>query len=113
MPPDTRRHVQAAFAAGRLWVSTISTWEVALLVTRGRLDLTLPVRDWVARSESLSGLRFLPIDNGVALRAVELAGLHADPADRFIIASAEALGATLVTRDQRLRAYGPSITLWE
>ncbi len=96
-----------------MWVSAISAWEVALLVQRGRLVLRLPVREWVARSESLSGLHFLPIDAAIGLRAVELAGLHPDPADRMIVASAELLGAVLFTRDERLRAYGGIPTAWD
>jgi PIN domain nuclease of toxin-antitoxin system len=105
--------VQAAFAEGRLWVSAISAWEVALLVQRGRLELRLPVREWVARSEALSGLHFLPIDTTIAVRAVELAELHPDPADRMIVASAELVTAMLVTRDQRLQRYGGLSTMWE
>jgi PIN domain nuclease of toxin-antitoxin system len=101
-----RRLVDAARAEGRLWVSAISAWEVALLAQRGRLALRIPVREWIARCEALDGLRFLPVDNAVAIRSVELAGLHADPADRMIAASAEHLGAVLVTRDERLGAWG-------
>jgi PIN domain nuclease of toxin-antitoxin system len=108
-----RRLIQAAFAEDRLWVSSISAWEVAMLVQRGRLVLRLPVREWVARSEALGGLHFLPVDTAIGLRAVELIGLHADPADRLIVASAELLGAVLVTRDERLRAYRGVPTAWE
>ena len=113
LPTGTRRQVQAAFAEDRLWVSAISAWEVALLVQRGRLVLRLPVREWVARSEALSGLHFLPIDTAIGLRAVELPDLHPDPADRIIVASAELLGAVLFTRDARLRAYGGIPTAWD
>lgn len=113
LPSRTRRQVQTAFAEDRLWVSAISAWEVALLVQRGRLVLRLPTREWVARNEALSGLHFLPIDTAVAVRAVELVDLHHDPADRMIVASAELLSAVLVTRDDRLRAYGGIPTRWE
>ncbi len=96
-----------------MWVSAISAWEVALLVQRARLVLRLPVREWVARSEALSGLRFLPVDAAIGMRAVELAGLHPDAADRMIVASTELLGAVLVTRDERLLAYGGIPTAWD
>jgi len=112
LPNPTRRQVQVAFAEDRLWVSAISAWEVALLVQHGRLVLRLPVREWVARSEALSGLHFLPVDTTVGLRAVELGDLHQDPADRMIVASAELLGAVLVTRDERLRRYGGVSSMW-
>lgn len=112
LPPRARRRVQVAFAENRLWLSSISAWEVALLVQRRRLVLRSPVREWIARAEALAGLRFLPVDTGIAIRSVELPDLHPDPADRLIVASAERLGATLVTRDERLRAYPGVASLW-
>jgi PIN domain nuclease of toxin-antitoxin system len=112
LPAAVRRRVQAAFIQDRLWVSSISAWEVAMLVQRGRLVLRVPVREWIARSEALRGLRFLPVDNALGVRAVELPDLHGDPADRLIVASTERLGAVLVTKDDRLRAYRGIATLW-
>jgi PIN domain nuclease of toxin-antitoxin system len=70
------------------------------------------VREWVARSEALSGLQFMPVDKAIGLRAVELTGLRSDPADRLIVATAERLGAALVTRDERLHGYTGIATLW-
>jgi PIN domain nuclease of toxin-antitoxin system len=74
--------------------------------------LRYPAREWIARCEALTGLRFLPVDSAIGVRSVELPGLHADPADHLIVASAERLGAMLVTKDERLRAYGGISTLW-
>lgn len=106
-----KRQIDAARAEARLWVSCISAWEVSLLAQRGRLVLRVPVREWIARCEGLSGLRFLPVDNALAIRSVELTDLHQDPADRLIAASADHLGARLVTRDARLTAWsGCAIT---
>jgi PIN domain nuclease of toxin-antitoxin system len=94
-------------------VSSISVWEVAQLVARGRLELTMNVDDWVARSESLPFLEFVPLDNRTAIRSTQLPGeLHHDPTDRIIVATARALGATLVTKDDKLRRYPHVETLW-
>jgi len=94
-------------------VSSISVWEVAQLVVRGRLELTMNVADWVAKSESLPFVQFVPVDNRIAIRATRLPGqLHADPADRIIVATTLALGATLVTKDERLQRYPHVETLW-
>ena len=112
-PPRLRRRVQVAFTENRVWLSAISAWEVALLVQRGRLVLRSPVREWIARAGALAGLRFLPVDTGIAIRSVELPGLHPDPADRLIVASAERLGATLVTKDERLRASPGVVSFWD
>ena len=113
LPSRTRALIDLAAGREAVWVSAISVWEVALLVQRGRLELREPVRTWVSRAQAVAGVRFLPIDPDLALRSVELQGMHADPADRFIVASAERLGAVLVTRDERIRAAGLVVTLWD
>ena len=107
---EALRAIDEARSDRVLAVSSISTWEVALLVSKGRLALSLDVADWIAKSEALPFLRFLPVDNTVALTAVNLPGeLHPDPADRIIVATALQRKARLVTKDDRLRRY-PYVT---
>lgn len=113
LPLKLRQRIRAAFIQERLWISAISAWEVALLVQKGRLALRMSVREWLSRSETLSGLRFLPVDTGIGVRAVELPDLPPDPADRIIAASAERLRAVLITKDARLRAYTGIRSLWD
>jgi PIN domain nuclease of toxin-antitoxin system len=89
-----------------LLISTISTWEVALLVRKKRLELTMDVSDWVVKSERLPFFRFVPVDNAIAIRSVNLPEpLHSDPADRIIISTAIGEGADLVTKDTKLINY--------
>lgn len=96
-----------------LYISSISTWEVAMLVSKGRLRLSMDVRDWVIRSEALPFLTFVPVDNAIAVQSTRLPGaLHGDPADRIIIATAQSLGAELVTKDDKIRAYPYLKTIW-
>jgi len=115
LPAPARQAIDDALAAGdALLVSSISTWEVAQLVARGRLELTVPVADWIALAESAPEIAFVPVDNRIALRSVTLEdSAHRDPADRVIAATALARGATLVTADARLRAYGALTTIWD
>ena len=110
-----RKAIEAAINEGdQLAVSSISTWEIAMLVAARRLELTMDVDTWVARVESYPGLTFVPVDNRIALRAVQLDGFsHRDPADRIIVATALGLGATLVTADERIRAYRAVRTVWK
>jgi PIN domain nuclease of toxin-antitoxin system len=94
-------------------ISTISTWEVAILVSRGRLKLTMRPDDWVAASEALPFFDFVPVSNSIALKSVQLPGvLHNDPADRIIIATAISMGAVLVTKDEKIRNYEYVKTVW-
>jgi PIN domain nuclease of toxin-antitoxin system len=108
------RAIRTAIEAGEtLHVSSISVWEIALLVAKGRLRLTVEVGEWIARTEALPFLTFLPVDNEIALRSVELPPpLHADPADRILAATAELRGLRLVTADRRLREYERIETVW-
>jgi PIN domain nuclease of toxin-antitoxin system len=108
-----RAAIEPAIAEHALFVSSISVWELALLVSKGRLQLSVDVRRWVRTAEALPFLTFLPIDNQIALRSVELGpALHADPADRMIVATALLQGLSLVSKDERLRAAGLVPVIW-
>ena len=96
-----------------VYISSISVWEVALLVQKGRLAFTMELSDWIAHSEALPFVNFVAVDNGIAMKAVTLPGsLHSDPADRIIISTARHLGAELVTKDRRIRGYPYVETVW-
>lgn len=65
-----------------------------------RIGLPATPQDW--RAELLAaGIFELPLDGLIAM-AAQLQGLHKDPADRFIAATAIRFEATLVTADARL-----------
>jgi len=97
----------------KLYISSISTWEVALLAQRKRLFLTMEAGDWIRKSEELSFFEFIPVDNAIALRSVQLQPpFHKDPADRIIVATALTIGATIVTKDEKLLKYRHVKTVW-
>ena len=94
-------------------VSAISCWEVAMLVARGRLGLTMDIEHWLALLEAIPELRFLPLTPAVAVAATRLPEpFHPDPADRFLVAQARALNIPLVTADSKIRAYPHLHSLW-
>jgi PIN domain nuclease of toxin-antitoxin system len=92
-----------------LWLSPVSTWEALLLNAKGRIRLQGNVREWVA--EATKHLRQAPLTHEIVVAAQELPLSHSDPADRFLAATAEVLGLTLVTADQRLLGLGKIATL--
>ncbi|MDF1521325.1 MAG: type II toxin-antitoxin system VapC family toxin [Trueperaceae bacterium] len=112
IPSRTRSRIDVALDDGALAVSAISAWEVAMLVAKGRLELALPVDDLVADCERLPGFTLLPLTARIAVSATRLALPHPDPADRFIAATALAANATLITKDERLRASDLVRTAW-
>lgn len=108
-----KKAIDAAVKSRAVHVSCISSWEIALLVERGRLRLALDVRDWLCRCEALPFLTFVTVSNAIAVESVRLPDFpHADPADRIIAATALSLGSALVTRDDKLRNYPHLQTIW-
>ena len=108
-----KRSLDTAMEEQGILISSISAWEVALLVAKKRLRLTLGVTDWIAKSEALPFITFIPVDNSIAIKSVNLPQpLHSDPADRIIIATAISMGAPLVTKDEKILKYPHVQTIW-
>ena len=108
-----KRYLDAAVEEKAIMISSISVWEVALLIAKKRLILTLELNDWIAKSEMLPFFKFIPVDNSVAIKSVNLPQpLHSDPADRIIIATAISLGAPIVTKDEKILNYPHVQTIW-
>ena len=105
--PRSRTAIQAAWDEGVAAVSSFTLWEIALLHARGRLGLDMPPRS-LHRNLLADGLRVLPVDDEVAIRAAELAAeaVVTDPADSIICATAILGGHTLATADRKINAWG-------
>lgn len=105
--------IEKAMLTRSVYVSCISSWEIALLVERGRLKLALDVRDWLSRCEAIPFISFIPVNTAIAVESVRLPDFpHADPADRIVTATALSLGAQLVTKDEKIRSYKNIKTVW-
>ncbi len=99
--PRARQAADEALLEGRLAVSAVSFWEVAVLVQRRRVELEKSTDRW--HQELLrSGLIEVPLDGKIAIAAIGLPDLHGDPADLFITATAIIKEARLITADRRL-----------
>lgn len=88
--------------ANELWLSPISLWEVILLCERGRLDLDLPVENWIDEALRNAPMIEAPLTHRIVRQSCRIRLEHRDPADRFLLATAQALDLTLVTADARL-----------
>jgi PIN domain nuclease of toxin-antitoxin system len=94
-----------AAAHNRLYLSAISLWEVAMLAEKERLTLGPDVRSFLKTAKEKSRVNIIPIDDRVAIEAPLLRDLHGDPADRFIVASAQVHSAIVVTADKKILEY--------
>jgi PIN domain nuclease of toxin-antitoxin system len=92
-----------------LWLSPVNTWEALLLNAKGRIRLHGDLALWVARATA--HMREAPLTHEIVLAAHQLPLPHPDPADRFLAATAQVLGLTLVTADERLLGLGDIKTL--
>jgi PIN domain nuclease of toxin-antitoxin system len=100
-------------AGGEIVVSSISAWEIAMLVAREKLVLTMDVNSWLVTVGEIEAVRFVPVDVEIATKSVALPGeFHSDPADRMIVATARKLAVPLVTKDAKIRNYAHVKTIW-
>ena len=89
-----------------LCFSSISIWEIARKVKAGVLEIPVSPTLFADMLVKQYGMKELPLDNPVMLRASALPEVHQDPADRFIIATALLNDCVIVTGDHRFPAYG-------
>lgn len=91
---------------GELLLSAISVWELGMLERKKRLNLDIPIEDWVRDALAIPGLTVAPISAEIALAASRLPGdFHGDRADRIIIATARGSQAQLLTKDRAMLEY--------
>lgn len=102
---------QAIDQAERILISSISVWEIALKVKRGKLKIPLTISDYVERLHRLYGLEILPVDVQTWLDNLDLPWDHRDPTDRTIVALAVRSGCPLITSDSVIAEYYPK-TIW-
>lgn len=109
-----RRAIENSVESARqVCVSSISTWEIAMLVKRSRLVLTMDVHDWLFAVEQVEAIRFIPVDNRIAVRSTTLPEpFHKDPADRIIVATTQQLHGQLITADRKLIDYAHVHSIW-
>jgi PIN domain nuclease of toxin-antitoxin system len=105
LPATHRDYVQSHEEDG-LGVCAISCWEVAKLVERRRLDLPVPVGEWLTQALGYPGVRLLDLTPAVSVEATQLPGVfHRDPSDQIIVATARLYHCPLVTVDREILAY--------
>ena len=86
-----------------LWLSPASVWEALVLMQKGRIQVDDPFA-WVERAAEQ--MREAPLTREIVSAGLALPLSHADPADRFLAATAKILKLTLVTADQKLLGLG-------
>ena len=103
----SRVAIDNALHENKVAVSAITFWEVALLQQKKRIEFNQDIQDW--RRELLGmGVTEITLSGELCVFSTTLDGFHADPADRFIVASAMMNHATLLTADNKILNWKPS-----
>ncbi len=100
-------NIEKAAKFAHLRISAISLWEVGMLEAKGRITFEIECMDWITKGLNAPGISLVPLTPEIAVSSSRLPGdFHGDPADRIIVATARKLGATLITKDNEILAYG-------
>jgi len=107
LSPASRKAIAAAQAGNvGVHVSPISAWEIATLVAKNRLQLTLSPDAWFDTLLALPDVRLAAMPPQVLIASATLPGVPPkDPADRIIAATGRAFGYIVITRDGALIPY--------
>lgn len=113
LPAPTRRLLQSS-PEEPIGLSAISVWELCKLVEKGRLEISLPLLDWISASLDPTFIELIPLSPKIAAASVQLpAEFPRDPADQIIAATARLAQAALITKDRALRAAAHLRTIWD
>ncbi len=109
-----KKAARALDKADRIGVPAICVWEIAAKAELGKLRFDRPHDVWIEQALTADArvelLHLLPT---IAIDAARLSWAHRDPADRFIVATARAHDALLVTADERVRDSGLVRCVWD
>lgn len=86
----------------KLYISSISAWEIFMLVKKGFIVLDRPAYQWIEDALTEFNIQCIDINPMISCTAVDLDWNHKDPADRFIVATTSFLGGKLATCDKEI-----------
>jgi len=109
----TEKALKSIRSCDSLGVSIISCWEIAMLVAKEKLKLSIDVQKWINQALKYPGIQLLNIDPDIAVLSTRLPGdFHGDPADRFIVATCMKHNAPLLSKDKKIHEWGNINVVW-
>jgi len=89
-----------------LFISSISIWEIAMLLGRGKAAFSMSLNELIDNIISIPGLNLIDLSLPILIESTSLPNYeHRDPADRLIIASTRSNGSHLMTVDEKIIDY--------
>lgn len=106
MSDVSRKAIAQAAVGGCLYVSPFSGWEIATLVRKGKIALTMSSHEWFRHVAENEAVTLVPLDYPLLINSCALPGDPPnDPADRIMVATARVMRLTIVTRDRPILEY--------
>jgi len=111
--PELSDDARELFAdpANEIYLSSVSTWEIAIKHSMGRLPLPESPARFIPAQRKQHGIEPLPLDEEATLHLTRLPALHKDPFDRMLICQAVAQHLVILTPDELINQY-PVRTMW-
>jgi PIN domain nuclease of toxin-antitoxin system len=94
-----------------VFLSSVSTWEIAVKHGLGRLPLPHVPETYVPALRQRHGIASLALSEEATLHLGRLPALHRDPFDRMLVCQAIVEGMVLLTPDDSIARY-PVRSLW-
>ena len=108
---SARAREMATDPANEVFLSVVSSWEIAVKHSLGRLPLPEAPGKFITFHRRAHGIQSLPLEEESAFYVTHLPRIHADPFDRMLICQAIVHGLTLLTSDDLIAQY-PVRVLW-
>ena len=94
-------------------IAAISCWELAMLVAKNRIGLSMDVQIWINLALQHPKIQLLALTPEIAVLSTRLPGnFHGDPADRLIVASSLVHKAQLISKDDKIKQWGYLQVIW-
>jgi PIN domain nuclease of toxin-antitoxin system len=105
--PELSQPARELFADpdNEVYLSAVSTWEIALKHALGRLPLPEPAERFIPSQRRRHGIEPLALDEESALHLARLPRLHRDPFDRMLVCQAIVHGLVIVSPDPAITQY--------
>lgn len=104
---------QAITQATGLFIASISLWEIAMLVQKGRIQIDTTCDSFLNLALQAYDVQTLLITPQIATLSAQLPKeVNKDPADRLIVATAVIENIPLITADRNLRMADIVTIIW-
>jgi len=103
----TKKIITQAQKSHNLFISSISLWEISMLIERKRINVYESKAKFLNSITDIEGFSVIEINANIAAESTSLpGGFHGDPADCIIISSSREIAGTLITRDNKIIKWG-------